>query len=196
MKIRIETFQGKKLLDHIDALAKLRIRVFKEYPYLYLGNNDSERDYLKTYADCSESVMILVFDADQVVGASTAIPLAFETPEVKAPFQNGPFNIDDIFYLGESVLLPEYRGQKIYRVFFTERENAACSYGSKIAAFCSVDRDPNDPRRPANFQPQDPVWRHFKYIHHPELKAYFEWKEIGESTPSQKSLSFWLKELI
>jgi len=194
-QLKFETFKGREILPYLNQLATLRIEIFSEYPYLYEGNLDYETKYLKTYAECSESIIVLVFDQHKVVGASTAIPLIYETEEWQKPFLEHSIKVDTIFYLGESVLYPQYRGQHIYRCFFKYREEAAVSYGCQYAAFCSVERDFNDPRCPKNYQSLEPVWKHFGYRKQPDLTAYFEWKEIGENRMSPKPLSFWLKSL-
>ena len=72
----------------------------------------------------------------------------FETEEFKKPMLEHGISIPDVFYFGESLLLPPYRGKHIYRQFFLEREAAARAYGCKIAAFCAVERPHDDPRRP------------------------------------------------
>jgi len=38
------------------------------------GDYDYEKKYLQLYIDTPESVIVLAFDGDKVVGASTAIP--------------------------------------------------------------------------------------------------------------------------
>lgn len=191
----IQRLKGNAILPYIPELAKLRIEIFKDYPYLYDGDLSYETTYLQTYVSCKESIMVLVFDKTQIVGASTAIPLEFEMPECKQPFLAKDINIQNIFYLGESVLRPNYRGQNIYRHFFQEREAAATEYGCHITAFCAVERNPNDPRRPKDYRPLDKIWQHFGYQKHPELCAYYEWKELGESVASKKPLIFFLKNL-
>ena len=44
-------FNGAALEPWLDALGKLRITVFREYPYLNDGTLEYEREYLKTYAE-------------------------------------------------------------------------------------------------------------------------------------------------
>lgn len=186
--------KGQEILPYIPDLAKLRIEIFKDYPYLYEGDLTYEMHYLQTYIHCHESVVAIVLDSNIMVGASTAIPLKFETAEVKKPFIDQSWNIDSIFYLGESVLKPAYRGKNIYRQFFHEREAAAREYGAKVTAFCAVQRRADDHRQPQNYRPLDAVWQRFGYEKHPELCAYYEWKEIGEQSISPKPLTFWLKQ--
>lgn len=193
--LKILRVKGNEITPYISELAQLRLRVFREYPYLYEGKLDDEKSYLQTYLQCPESIMVVVLDKDQVVGASTAIPLEFETLSVQKPFFDQGMNIKNIFYLGESVLLSKYRGKKVYRHFFVNREVAARAYGSKMTAFCAVERSPEDPRRPKNFVPLNQVWQHFGYQKHPELFTYFEWKEIGDESKVNNTMVFWLKTL-
>ncbi|MES2218426.1 MAG: GNAT family N-acetyltransferase [Pseudomonadota bacterium] len=193
--LQIQRLKGEAIVPYIMDLAKLRIEIFKSYPYLYVGNLEYEKKYLQTYVSCPESVMVLVTDNNQVVGASTAIPLQFEGEATKKPFIESDMSLDKIFYLGESVLLPAYRGRNIYKHFFQEREAAAKEYGSEITTFCAVERPADDTRRPVDFKPLDASWTHFGYTKHPELCAYYEWREIGEPTISAKPLIFWIKHL-
>lgn len=194
-KLQIFRLKGRAILPFIPDLAKLRIEIFRDYPYLYEGNLTYETNYLNTYVSCAESIMVVVLDQNQLVGASTAIPLKFETNEFKQPFIEHGMQIDDIFYLGESVILPHYRGKNIYRHFFRERELAAKEYGCHVTTFCAVERPDNHPKRPPNYMSLDQVWTYFGYHKHPELRAYLEWQEVGEKNLTQKPLIFWLKNL-
>lgn len=193
--IRLENFTGSSLKPFMDALGELRINVFREYPYLYDGSLDYERDYLRTYLDSTESLVVLAFDGDNVVGATTCVPLSHEGPDFQAPFIKANIPVGEVFYFGESILLPAYRGQGIGKAFFQRREAHANSFSKKIrlTAFCAVDRDDLHPLRPATYRPLDSFWTSIGYQKRPELQAQFEWKEIGEDSPSPKSLTFWTK---
>jgi hypothetical protein len=59
-----------------------------------------------------------------------------------------------------------------------------------------VDRPINHPLRPADYRPLDGFWESLGFQKHPELQAHFVWKEVGEVTESQKTLTFWLKSLL
>jgi len=193
---KIQCLKGQAVIPYLSELAKLRIEIFKSYPYLYEGDLDYESDYLKTYAQCAESIIVLAFaNEDEIVGASTAIPLSFETEEIQAPFIKNHFSIEDVFYLGESVLLPQYRGKGIYLHFFREREAAAKAYGAKMATFCAVERPADHPKQPKDYQPLDKVWQRYGYEKQPELYTYLAWKSVGESALSANKMIFWLKTL-
>lgn len=193
--LKIICLKGKEINPYILDLAKLRIEIFHGYPYLYVGDMDFETNYLKTYTECPESILVVVFDKEKVVGASSAIPLEFETIEVQQPFLEHGRDIREVFYFGESVLLPAYRGKSIYRHFFHFREEAARKYGCKIAAFAAIERPDDDPRKPKDYIPLDTVWKRFGYSKHPELCMYLQYKEIGEDYPTKKPLIYWLKDL-
>ena len=194
-KLNIIRLKGKYILPYIEHLAKLRLGIFKDYPYLYAGDLEYEMHYLETYIKCPESVMVIALDGNQVVGASTSMPLEFEDRVFQTPFLTAGMKIQDIFYLGESVLQPAYRGQGTYKYFFKEREAAAREYGAQYTAFCAVERPLNHPQKPENYIPLDAVWNRFGYQKHPKLHTQFKWKEIGEENASPKTMVFWLKKI-
>ena len=190
-----QTVAGAALRHHLDDLARLRIRVFREFPYLYDGTEDYERNYLDTYIAAGDAMAVLVFDGNDVVGASTGIPLANESGEFQQPFIDQGIDPERVFYCGESVLLPAYRGHGIYKHFFTAREACALRGGFELIAFCGVVRAPDHPLCPPDYAPLDPVWRHFGYTPHPELVARFAWKDINCDTETSHPMMFWLKQL-
>lgn len=192
--IRLQNFHGPDIEPHLDALGTLRISVFREYPYLYDGSLEYEREYLRTYVESAGSLVVLAFDGDSVVGATTCLPMRDEGPEFQAAFVQAGYDLDTICYFGESILLPEYRGRGIGRAFFTRRESHVQTLGMRISTFCAVDRPTGHPLRPADYRPLDEFWTGQGYRKHPELRASFVWKEIGEEAESAKSLTFWLKQ--
>jgi GNAT superfamily N-acetyltransferase len=187
---------GAAVEPWLENLGRLRIAVFREFPYLYEGSLDYERDYLRTYVRSSRSLVVLLSDASgSAVGASTCLPLCDEGPEFQEPFLRMGRSVAEICYFGESILLPRFRGLGYGKEFFRFREAHARSLGLTWAAFCSVNRSLDHPLRPATYRPLDEFWAAQGYTRHPELQATFVWKEIGEDHESPKSLTFWLKEL-
>lgn len=194
--MRIERLTGEALRAALPQLAALRTRVFREWPYLYDGSEDYERRYLATYAESEGSVIVGAFDGERAIGAATALPLEHEPPNVTDPFRAQRFAVERIFYFGESVLLPEYRGRGIGVAFFAEREAHARALGRfDKACFCAVVRAPDDPRRPPDYTPLDAFWRKRGYEPVPGLTCQFSWKEIGEAAESPKTMQFWMRDL-
>ncbi|MGZ8192575.1 MAG: GNAT family N-acetyltransferase [Methylobacter sp.] len=193
--IRIERWSGAALQQYIPELARLRIEVFREFPYLYDGDFDYEKKYLQTYIDCSDSVIVLAFDGDKIVGASTAMPMKYETNELKKPFIKNGYNLDDVFYCSESVLNKQYRGLGIGVRFFEQREAHAEDLGGfKHITFCCVERPIDHPRRPADYVPLDKFWNKRGYFKHPELRTTYSWKDLDDINETPKPMIFWLKD--
>lgn len=193
--VRLTTCQGQAIAPYLDDLARLRIDVFRDFPYLYDGDFEYESQYLKRYAECPDSLFVLALDGDRVVGAATGMPLADDVEEFRAPFERAGYDISRIFYYGESVLLGEYRGQGIGKAFMSEREAHAANKGFDIVAFCAVERPDDHPRRPVNYQPLHGFWRSQGYRQVPELHTTFHWKDIDDDQETDKPMVFWLKEL-
>lgn len=110
--LRIATFVGSEARCYIDEVARLRIEVFHEYPYLYVGNLDYEQQYLSTYFASSESLILIAFDKEnRVRGASTAVPMIHEEEDFRRPFEQNGFDTREIFYFNESVIEKKFRGK-------------------------------------------------------------------------------------
>ncbi|MFZ4766120.1 MAG: GNAT family N-acetyltransferase [Roseimicrobium sp.] len=193
--LTLHELHGAALEPWLDGLGRLRISVFREYPYLYEGTLEYERDYLRTYVNAPESLVVLVTDAQNaVVGATTCIPLRDEGPEFQAPFLQQGIDLNTVCYFGESLLQSAYRGRGLGKEFFLRREAHARTLGARWTAFCAVDRAADHPERPEGYRPLDTFWSAQGYTKRPGMQAVFVWKEITEPAESPKTLTFWLKQ--
>lgn len=193
--IRIRRLAGGDIAPWLDAVARLRVAVFRDWPYLYEGDFDYERDYLRAYAESADSVFVLAMAGDEVVGASTGLPLADDTPEFRQPFLDAGRAVDDVFYFGESVLLHAYRGRGIGHAFFDHREAHARGLGGfGLTAFAAVDRDDDDPRRPPDYRGNDAFWHRRGYRRQPGMTMHLEWNELGRGEIDH-ALTFWIRPL-
>lgn len=188
--------RGREIESVFEDLANLRIAVFSDYPYLYQGSVAYEKEYLATYSQSERSFLFAVYEEAKMVGATTCIPLIDEMPEVRMPFEADSLPLDKIFYFGESILLPAYRGIGLGHRFFDEREAHARSFGSyRKVCFLSVEREENHPQKPPNYRSNDTFWHKRGYKKHPSIRAKMEWPDIGASRGSEKSLVCWMKDL-
>lgn len=189
------TVTGSAIADYLDPIAALRIEVFREFPYIYDGSLEYEKEYLQTYIRSERSVAILALDRNQVAGVSTGIPMEDETPEFREPLSEAGIDISKVFYCGESILKKEHRGQGVYSDFFDGRETHARKLGFKQICFCAVIRRADHPLRAADYRPLDPVWKKYGYHKRDDLLASFSWKDLDEETESKKNLVYWMKVL-
>ncbi len=195
MALCVVPLTGPALHAALDDLAALRIAVFREYPYLYDGTLDYEQGYLRLFAKSRDGVIVAARDNGEIVGCATGSALATQHGSLQAPFRDAGYNPGEIFYCGESVLLPQYRGQGIGHIFFEEREKHARAKGYKISAFCAVVRASDHPARPAGYRPLDAFWQSRGYRKAPGMIARLSWKDIGAASATDKPMQFWLKDL-
>jgi len=185
---------GDDIYPYLDAAARLRIEVFRDYPYLYEGTFTYERDYLEHYVSCPDSIFVCAMDREDVVGISTAIPLVAADVAFQKPFLDADQPIQGIFYLGESVLLPQYRGRGIGHAFFDHREAQAKKLGCHAATFCSVIRPDNHRLKPHGYRSNESFWDKRGYQRN-GLRADFPWSEVYEQGITSHEMEFWSRRL-
>lgn len=193
MAIAIRALTGGELMQAVPALARLRIAVFADYPYLYDGDHGYEAQYVREFIAEPGSVLIAALDGDRIVGAATASPMAGQKPEFRAPFEDRGIDTASLFYFGESVLLSEYRGQGVGHAFFDAREGHAMNAGANAACFASVMRPEDHPQRPDDYRSNDAFWTKRGYAPIEGLETQLAWKEHGEEAESPKSMQYWMR---
>ena len=190
----LRRISGARLDAALPDLARLRTRVFRAWPYLYRGDEAYERRYLATFAAAQGAVIVGAFHGTRMVGAATACPLVHADEAFCAPFEAGGYDVADWFYFGESVLEPNYRGRGIGVAFFREREDAAREQGFTRTCFCAVERDPDDPRRPGDYEALDAFW-HRRGYGPLGLTTGYSWRDVDAMAESEKRMTFWGREL-
>ena len=195
MSARVRPLTGGEIEAAIDDLARLRIEVFAAYPYLYDGDVSYEAEYLREFAAARDAVLVAAFDGTRIIGAATASPMDANKPEFRAPFEERGIDTARLFYFGESVLLPSYRGKGIGHAFFDHREAHARACGATATHFAAVTRPDDHPARPADYVPLDAFWRKRGYAPLPGFVTELAWKEHGEVHESLKPMQYWLRQL-
>lgn len=191
----VRVLTGAALDAALDDVARLRITVFRDWPYLYDGSLEYERDYLQTYRDSLGAILVGAFDGARLVGASTGTPMEDHAGDFGAALAGAGVPLEQIFYCAESVLLPAWRGQGLGHAFFDAREAHARQLGRSHVAFCSVKRPDDHPMRPVAFRTNDAFWTKRGYAPLPGALAAFSWKDVGDTEESRKPLQFWMRAL-
>ncbi len=196
MSLAVEALTGEAIMSVLPDMARLRIRVFRDWPYLYDGSEDYEREYLAKFANAKGAVCVVARDGEAVVGVSTASPMAETDEEFILPFKAAGYDISKVFYCGESVLIGDYRGQGIGNKFFDEREAHGRRLGGfETSTFCRVVRPDNHPLKPTDYRPLDAFWNKRGYAPADGLIAHYAWKDIGVEEETDKPLQFWTRAL-
>ena len=194
MTLTLRELRGEAVAPHLDALAALRIAVFRDWPYLYDGDAAYERDYLAAYRTPG-SLVVGAFDGERLVGAATAAPMEQHRGDFARAFAGTGRDLEEIYYLAESVLLPDWRGNGLGHAFFAAREAEGRRQGRRFAAFCSVIRPDDHPDRPDGARSHDAFWRGRGYVPLPGVVARFDWRDVGAGAETTKRLQFWGKDL-
>ncbi|WIV50294.1 GNAT family N-acetyltransferase [Marivivens sp. LCG002] len=195
MTLDFRRLTGEALEASLEDVARLRMTVFAEWPYLYAGTFDYEHRYLQSYRDNAGAVLVGAFDGTRLVGAATGTPMEDHASDFAEPFKSVGIPLEHIFYCAESVLLPEYRGQGAGHRFFDHREAKARELGRKYSAFCAVIRPHDHPARPSGYRPLDGFWRKRGYEMLDGAVARFKWTDHGHAEQTEKPLQFWIKKL-
>lgn len=193
--MQVRRFSRAQLEQVLPDVARLRMRVFRDWPYLYDGTFEYEHRYLESFRESAGAVLIGAFEGGDLVGVATGAPLEDHAAEFGAAFAGQDVSLDQVFYCAESVLLPQYRGRGVGHQFFDLREAAARALGRKYAAFCAVERPLDHPLRPSGARSLEPFWRGRGYVPMPGVVACYAWRDVGEDRESEKRMPFWMRVL-
>lgn len=193
--IRVERLRGRALIAALDDVARLRITVFRDWPYLYDGDVAYERAYLEPYRASEDAILVGAYEGGRLIGASTGTPMQDHAAEFGDAFAGVDVDLKEVFYCAESVLLPDYRGQGLGHAFFDAREAHARLLGCRYVAFCGVVRPDDHPRRPVAHRALDGFWRKRGYSPVDGAVATFRWKDIDQTEETDHALQFWMRSL-
>jgi GNAT superfamily N-acetyltransferase len=201
MSLRVAPLTGVGIAPALPALARLRIAVFRDWPYLYDGSLAYEEKYLAKLTAARGAIVVAAYHGEEIVGCATAAPMAEVEGELAQPFRARGMDISRVFYCGESVLLPAYRGRGLGHAFFDHREAQARRLGSgppdafTHIAFCAVMRPQDHPLRPEDYVPLDSFWGKRGYAKADGLVCRFAWKDIDQPAETEKPMQFWMRAL-
>jgi hypothetical protein len=196
MGLEVRSLTGEEIKTVLGDLARLRIAVFRDWPYLYDGTLEYEEAYIAKFAKAKGAVCVLAKDGDMIVGASTAAPMIEHADEFGEPFRKTGYDLARIFYCGESVLLKSHRGHGAGHAFFDLREAHARRLGGFThSTFCRVVRPDDHPLKPRDYVSLDGFWRKRGYAPVEGLVATYMWKDIDQPKETSHEMQFWMKPL-
>ena len=157
--ISVKPLIGGDLEAALDAVADLRISVFRAFPYLYDGDHAYERRYLEGYRRSPDAILVGAFDGDRLVGAATGMRLTDHADDFAAAFADTGIAFGDgvlLRRIGAAARLAWAR----YRpplLLICARPMPALSVFAR-SAFCAVLRPQDHPERPDDYRPLESFW--------------------------------------
>ena len=186
---------GSEASRYCEQIASLRIHGYAEFPFLYQGTYECEKEYLEHYFNSKKSRFLIAFDGDKIVGLSIAIPLVDELDEVKQPFIKQGININTYAYIGDMVILPNYRHLPILSCMFKFYEQYVDKFGYEHIFWAIVDRPIDHPDRPKNYNDLAYLWNDFGYYKQTNIALNMAWKELNKVDSEMHTLSIWQKNV-
>lgn len=195
-EIAVHLLTGSAIADVLDDVATLRLEIFREYPYLYLGRREDELDYLKTYGEAPGACVVPAYHGKAVVGAATGMPLIHEDPRMREALAGTPFPLNQLYYVGELLFRPDYRNRGLGRRLLARLENHVRSLGSYRRLACATVERPDDhPLRPPDHIPITRFLGRTGFVRLPGVSTHFTWRET-DGVKRDHPMQFWIKNLI
>lgn len=193
--LSLHVLHGNEAVLKWEAFANIRIDMFKEYPYLYEGALDSEKEYLETYFQSPNTRLLAIFDKEDLVGFSNCIPLNEEMDSIQKAFKAQKIDVEDYLYIGEVMLKEPFRGQGLMRKFMEFHEERAKELGKKFLTFMTIKRPKDHPMRPHDYRDLEPIWEHFGFQYEPTINIEIPWTQIDTGKEEANNLGVWVKEI-
>ncbi|MFN7056112.1 N-acetyltransferase family protein [Hyphomonas sp.] len=190
----VRPLTGDDLEQALPALARLRIEVFRSYPYLYAGSEAYEEAYLRSFAAARDAFIVAAEEDGQIVGCATGSAIDGHHGEFAAPLAAAGYDLASTFYFGESVLREGSRGRGLGHAFFDAREAHAEARGYARACFCAVERPADHPLRPEGYSPLDPFWQKRGYRKLPGITTHFAWPAEPGGPDLTHPMAYWMRE--
>jgi len=196
--MEVKLLKGFEITPFIEEVSKLRIKFFREFPYLYEGNMDYELEYMQGFANNENSLLCIVEVDSKVVACLTGMPLASEADILKGcekQFEELGHLPSELFYFGEAIVLPEFRGKALTKSMHDKMLESAKANGFSKSCLATVIREKDDPRRPENYWSVYSLCRDLGYCKVPIVMP-FSWPTIqpnGDTVEKMNDLKFWLK---
>lgn len=195
-KFKLQLLVGQAVIPYLSEIARLRITIFKEYPYLYKGSQEIETKYLQAYAEAPDACVFVVRAGEAIIGAVTGVPLSGEPASFTASFAGSPFPLDTVYYVGEVLFLPGYRGKGLGSRLLETLENHVSTLGRYNHLACATIERPDDhPLRPGDYHPIDNFLTNAGFIRHPEFRVTLPWPDL-DGRVSDNTMVFWIKRLL
>lgn len=192
----MKTFKGESITPFLKDITDLCITIYKEYPYCYEGTEEEYFPFIEYYALSDNGIASLLFDNDRPVGIAIGMPMSEMREKYREPFTKArPYeDFDKLFYLGEFLLLKNYRGRGLGKEMYLEIERSVKENENlKKICFCKIDESNQIHLESENYKPLDGFWEKIGFNKCDDITVIVHWQNVGEVDDSPHKLVYWLK---
>ena len=195
MNISELMLKGAGIQGHLEEIARLRLTIFREYPYLYDGKLEYELKYLQHYAGKNEAIAIVTSYENRLAGAVTAIPLQNESKEMIALVAATSYPVERIYYIGELLFYPEYRNKGLGTRLLSRIEQHVLDQQNYDYLICTTVMRPEvHPLIPAGYVPIERFLLRSRFVKLPGVATHISWKET-DGIRRDHEMQFWVKAI-
>lgn len=196
--IYMEAFRGTSITPFVKDITDLCIEIYREYPYLYEGTEEEYLPFIEHYTSSNNGIACLLFDNTKPIGVAIGMSMNEMREKYKQPFINArPLeNCNELFYLGEFLLLKDYRGKGFGKQMYLELERLVKeNLNLQKICFCKIDEDVHNPLIPADYKSLDEFWRKLGFEKCDDATVIVDWRDVSAEKDSPHKLVYWLKTL-
>lgn len=177
----IVVLRGAEIEPYLPEIVDLMVEVYRESPFFYEGTREEYLPLVKAYSDSPQGIACVLFDGKKIIGVAAGAPLNQVSEKWQTPFKNE--SLDQIYYLGDEVLHPQYRGKHLgSKLFDLFMEEVPKSFST--VAFTMMEKSAEEPGVKGVLQNRGFVERKDKTVVIP-------WTEIGSKEEVPHKLVFW-----
>ncbi len=176
----VVVLEGAQIEPFLSEIVELMLVVYREPPYRYEGTMEEYLPLVQSYANSNQGIACLLFDGKKLVGVAAGAPLKDVNPKWHGPFKDDC--MEKIFYIGDEVLLSDYRGRHLgSQLFDTYLRAVPASF--ETIAFSRIEEPEESPLNSA--------LRARGFVERKDKPVVIDWREIGSNEDVPHKLTFW-----
>ncbi len=196
-EVKLQTFRGQEIQSHLKEMKKLCDAIYCESPYLHNGQDGGYDSYLESYSKVKEAVVCIAYDEGKIVGFGAGMPMSQANDVYKRPLEDHAHDLDQLFYLAEFGLKPEYQGKGFEEKMLAEIEKFVKeSKAYKMICLCEIDDVSNPTQKPPGTVVRDGFWIRQGFSRSPHLHFLIFWTNINETSESPHMANYWTKKVV
>lgn len=196
ISVKTELLVGDQILPYLEQISQLYINIYEEFPYLFQGDVEQQKVAIKEhYISKKTGIVCLLLIENQVVGAGLGCALIESSDKFKEPFIKQKYAIDNLFFWGELILEPVYRGKKLGKKLYQKMGEAIKQSGYSSVCFCTVERSDDHPSKPDTYKSLEPLWEKLGFKKDEKLTFTGRWQEIGKEEATDQPMVFWVGKI-